>query len=85
MTIKLKWQRWLKPRYVWMRIKRRFGWRPEWERKIMNQKLQPDRIIMSQETYDDLMSWINEDCPGTTIPVEAPVSVPIDPKKVRPA
>mgnify|MGYP001045015593 CR=1 FL=1 len=68
---KLRWKRWLKPRYVWMRIKRRFGWRPEWEQRIMSQKLQPDRIIMSQETYDDLMSWANEDSP-------------IDSKKVRP-
>jgi len=77
-VIKLSWKRWLKPKYVWMRIKRRFGWRPEWEKRIMAQKLQPERIIMSEELYNDLVEWIDTPMMAqpTDVPVESPEAIP---------
>lgn len=68
-------KRWLRIR--WYRIKRRFGWMPEWQKKIMNQKLQPDRIIMSEDTYNDLVEWLNADTKvQLEIPIESPEPIP---------
>jgi hypothetical protein len=57
---RVKWTAWLKPRYVWYRIKWLFGWRPEWIRTMMSWRLRPQTIILDQSTADDLMKWTRD-------------------------
>jgi hypothetical protein len=47
-----------------MRVKMLFGWRPEWVRRIMNQKLRPSVMLMDQRTFDMMKEeWgMKENC-----------------------
>lgn len=80
-------------RWLWFKIKRLFGWKPEWQRRIESYGFRPDVLLLDEQTYKDLLklvdddreciAWMNKPTPYHG-PIKPPPLIPIDPKKVKP-